>query len=101
MFMAGAGRETAPSGMCVVDTAAMIGCGGDRTLDKLIGKFGSETILQQSSKVLKRVNADAPVLVQRQQWIDINVAGQKGRVALHRIPVPMFLWSMTRAVIYF
>ena len=84
-FMANASRETVPAGMCVVDTAALIGCGGDRTLDKFIGKFGSETSLQQSNKVLKGVNADAPVVVE-QQWIDINIAGQKGRVALHRLP---------------
>lgn len=78
----------------VVDTAALIGCGGDRTLGKFIGKFGSDTMLQKSSKVLKGVNADAPVLVQHQQWIDINIAGQKGRVALHCLPnsdVPLLL----------
>ena len=65
-FMANASRETVPAGMCVVDTAALIGCGGDRTLDKFIGKFGSETSFQQSSKVLKGVNADAPVVVEHQ-----------------------------------
>ena len=85
-FMAGAGRETVPAGMCVVDTVALIGCGGDRTLDRFIGTFGSSTTLKASNKVLKGVNADAPVLVQHQQWIDISIAGQKGRVALHRIP---------------
>ena len=93
-FMANASRETVPAGMCVMDTAALIGCGGDRTLDKFIGKFGSETSFQQSSKVLKGVNADAPVVVEHQQWIDINIAGQKGRVALHRLPnsdVPLLL----------
>ena len=44
--------------------------------------------------MLKGVNAEAPVLVQHQQWIDVNIAGQKGRVALHRLPnsdVPLLL----------
>ena len=77
--MANASHETVPAGMCVVDTAALIGCGGDRTLDKFIGKFVSDTFLQLSNKVLKGVNADAPVVVQHQQWIDINIAGQKGQ----------------------
>ena len=93
-FMANASGETVPAGMCVVDTAALIGCGGDRTLDKFIGNFGNETSFQQSSKVLTGVNADAPVVVEHQQWIDINIVGQKGRVALHRLPnsdVPLLL----------
>ena len=93
-FMTNASHETVPAGMCVVDTAALIGCGGDRTLDKFIIKFGSETCLQQSNKLLKGVNADAPVVVQHQQWIDVNIAGQKRRVALHRLPnsdVPLLL----------
>ena len=44
--------------------------------------------------MLKGVNADAPVMVHHQQWIDIHIAGQKGRVALHRLPnsdVPLLL----------
>ena len=93
-FMNSTSSGAVPAGRCVVDTAALIGCGGDRTLDKFVERFGSETKLQESNKVLKGVNADAPVMVHHQQWIDINIAGQKGRVALHRLPnsdVPLLL----------
>ena len=85
-FMNNTSSGAVPAGRRVVDTAALVGCGGDRTLDKFVERFGSETKLQESNKVLKGVNADAPVMVHHQQWIDINIAGQKGRVALHRLP---------------
>ena len=93
-FMNNTSSGAVPAGRCVVDTAALIGCGGDRTLDKFVERFGSETKLQESNKVLKGVNANAPVMVHHQQWIDIHIAGQKGRVALHRLPnsdVPLLL----------
>ena len=67
-LMDNASSGAVPAGRCVVDTAALIGCGGDRTLDRFIEKFGSDTKLQKSNKVLKGVNADAPVMVQHQQY---------------------------------
>ena len=49
-FMAGAGRETVPSGMCVVDTAALIGCGGDRTLDRFIGSLEARQLSRHPTR---------------------------------------------------
>lgn len=78
-YMDNEGREAVPPGMCLIDAAALIGCGGDRTIDRFVSRFGGETALQDSSKILKAVNASASLMIQ------LRSALQVIKVVLHFI----------------
>ena len=84
------GRESnaspVPLGFAVIDTAALLGCGGDQAVDAFIKKFKVEDCRSPLVKVFKGVNSGAPITSVEEQWLSVGLAGRDARVSIHRLP---------------
>ena len=75
-----------PLGFAVIDTAALLGCGGDQAVDAFIKKFKVEDCRSPLIKVFKGVNSGAPITSVEEQWLSIGLASRDAHVSIHRLP---------------
>ena len=89
-----AGKTVVPPGFAVVDTAALLGCAGDRALDEFIKAFSVDDSREPKRMTFKGVNSSAPTVSEELQWLPIGLNGRSAKIALHRLPrsqVPILL----------
>ena len=82
-----------PLGFAVIDTAALLGCGGDQAVDAFIKKFKVEDCRSPWIKIFKGVNSGAPITSVEEQWLSIGLESRDAHVSIHRFPnstVPTF-----------
>ena len=75
-----------PLGFAVIDTAALLGCGGDQAVDAFIKKFKVEDCRSPLIKIFKGVNSGAPITSVEEQWLSIGLASRDAHVSIHRLP---------------